>query len=90
MTTISPDPAPLVVWYGDDPVALGAILAALEENEISTYDMAAHSRLEQPATLFQGPCYSILVHANHAEEARKLIRELVDGESGGNARATEV
>jgi hypothetical protein len=41
MTTISPDPAPVVVWYGDDPVAFGAILAALEENEISTYDMAA-------------------------------------------------
>jgi hypothetical protein len=90
MITISPDPAPVVVWYGDGPVAFGAILAALEENEISTYDMAAHSRLEQRATLFQGPCCSMLVHANHAEEARKRIRELVDGSSNGNARATEV
>jgi hypothetical protein len=67
MATILPDPAPVIVCYGDDPVAFRAILAALEENEISTDDTAAHSQLKRPATLFQGPCNSILVHATQAE-----------------------
>jgi hypothetical protein len=79
MSTISSDPPPVLVWYGHDPVAFGAILAALEENEISTYDMAAHSQLVQRAGPRQGPCYSILVHATQAEEARKLIGGLLDG-----------
>jgi hypothetical protein len=72
----SVDASAVVVWYGDDPVAFGAVLAALKENEIPTYDMAAHSHLitYQPGML--RPQYAIFVHADQAEKARKLISQL--------------
>jgi hypothetical protein len=74
-------PPAVLVWYGDDPVVFGAILAALKENKISAHDMAAHSQLIKRSEPFQGPCYSILVPADQADEARKIISELMDSSS---------
>jgi hypothetical protein len=72
---------PAVVWYGDDHVALGAILAALKENEVPTYDMAAHSHLISYEPEMLRPQYAIFVQAGQADEARKIISELVDSSS---------
>jgi hypothetical protein len=75
------DTPPAVVWYGDDPVVFGAILARLKENEIPTYDMAAHSHLISYEPGMLRPQYAIFVHADQAEEARKFITELLDKSS---------
>jgi hypothetical protein len=72
---------PVLVWYGDDPVALGAILAALKENEVPTYDMAAHSHLISYEPGMLRPQYAIFVQLDQADEARKIISELVDSSS---------
>jgi hypothetical protein len=75
------DVPPIVVWYGDDPVSFGAILAALKENKVRTYDMAAHSHLISYEPGMLRPQYAIFVHADQANEARKIIGELVDSSS---------
>jgi Putative prokaryotic signal transducing protein len=67
----------VVVWYGDDPVSFSAILAALKENDVPTYDMAAHSHLISYEPGMLRPQYAIFVHADQTEEARKLIIELL-------------
>jgi len=75
------DTPPVVVWYGDDPVVFGAILARLKESQIPTYDMAAHSHLISYEPGMFRPQYAIFVHADQAEEAREVITELLDKSS---------
>lgn len=72
----STDAPPVVVWYGDDPVSFSAILAALKENGVRTYDMAAHSHLISYEPGMFRPQYAIFVQADQADGAQKIIREL--------------
>jgi hypothetical protein len=71
------DAPPVVVWYGDDPVVFGGILAALKENKILNYDMAAHSHLISYEPGMLRPQYAIFVRADQADEARKITTELL-------------
>jgi hypothetical protein len=75
------DASPVVVWYGDDPVTFGAMLASLKENKIPTHDLAAHSHLISYEPGMLRPQYAIFVHADQADEAKKIISELLGSSS---------
>jgi len=72
-----------LAWYGDDPVAFSAIVAALQDANIQTHEISAHYHLSrEPGTY--GPLQGIYVHAEDLTAARKVIAEVL----GRNERST--
>jgi hypothetical protein len=66
--------APVLAWRGDDPVALSRVLAALQEAQVPSYQIADHDQLAfQPAV--PRPRYAIFVRGDDGDRAAQLIRE---------------
>ena len=66
--------APVLAWRGDDPVALSRVLAALQEAQVPSYQIADHDQLAfQPAV--PRPRYAIFVRGDDGARAAQLICE---------------
>jgi hypothetical protein len=71
-----------LAWYGDDPAAFSAVLAALQDADIQTHEISAHYHLlREPGTF--GPLQGIYVHAEDLTAARKVIAEVLGRNDGG-------
>jgi hypothetical protein len=66
--------APVLAWRGDDPVALSRVLAAMQEAQVPSYQIADHDQLAfQPAV--PRPRYAIFIRGDDGARAAQLIRE---------------
>jgi putative signal transducing protein len=79
-----PGTPPEVVWFGNDPVLFGAVLAVLKENEIQVFDMVTHSHLLQGGPAGQLGQNVIFVRADQVEQARKVIDEFLSAFQQGD------
>jgi hypothetical protein len=67
---------PSLAWRGDDPVAFGRVLAALQEARIPSYQIADHDQLAfEPAV--PRPRYGIFVRKEDEARAGQVIREII-------------
>jgi ABC-type metal ion transport system substrate-binding protein len=71
---------PVLAWSGDDPIAYGRALAALDEAGILSFEVAEH---DQFATVPQiaGAEYRVIVSKSDAAHAQKVIRAALQPES---------
>jgi hypothetical protein len=65
---------PVLAWRGDDPVALSRVLAALQEAQIPSYQIADH---DQPAfqPAIPRPRCAVFVRREDDARAAQMIRE---------------
>jgi hypothetical protein len=64
----------VLVWRGDDPVALSRLLAALHEAKIPSYQIPDQDHLAYQPTVPR-PRYAVFVRRDDGARATQMIRE---------------
>jgi hypothetical protein len=73
---------PALAWRGDDPVIFSRVLAALQNAEIPSYQIADHDQLAvQPA--IPRPRYGIFVRREDASRAEEVVRQALEDKRTG-------
>ena len=65
---------PALAWSGDDPVAYGRILAALEDAQIPVFPITEHDQFSTVPQI-SGPSYRVFVPSRDLPRAQQAIRE---------------
>jgi hypothetical protein len=71
------DDRAVVVWSGNDPVAFGAALAAMQTENIPHHVISAHDQYASVAP-FHVPQYEILVPSEDVSRAEDVIRKALE------------